>query len=536
MAYVAHIKGLDAKYGFERKFISKPYHFIEGEFYEYDDGRGYSFRRYGVGSPEGHFVDLHVDAKGLREVLGEQQINPDVVPAHVHQTHKHMPAGTPRPIEGESHLFPYQVIGAKWLRDISKGILADDMGLGKTRQALAAMTFPALIICPANAKTAWAREAALMHPEKSVEVCSGTKTYPIESDVVIINYDILGPWKEFIMELGFETIVLDEAHYVKNMSTARFKAAKDIIQNKAAKPKNVFLLTGTPMPNRPIELFPLLWLSDSLTAIKPEYRTRKGYALRYCDGEYTPWGFDVSGASNLDELRDALRKCMLVRSKEEVLTDLPEKIEETLSEPIPKSSDYKAAEREFLKWYREEKGKDLSGNEARFMVRIGQLNKLSEYDKATSTIFKEMIEERKQSKQGTIIFFHYKESMEAMKTWLGEEAFYYSGESAVNERQEMIDAFQKGEKKFFVAQIDAAKVAITLTYADRVIFLSLPWNHADYRQASDRAYRIGQKNSVLVSKILSNSADVAMDMRMKGKYQNERDAIPAMMAAFKEAK
>lgn len=531
MGYMAHVTGLDPKYGLKREFLKFGQKVQEGEIYEVDNGTGYQNRQYGIGTADGKLVNLHMTAQEIRESFGEKHIDADKVPSNVHPSYKHMPEGAPRPLQSENLLFEYQVKGAKWLRDSHNAILADGMGLGKTRQSLAAAVLPLLVVCPASVKTSWQREASAMFPEAEVQVCSSTTPSPLGADITIINYDILGPWEDSLSEVRFASVIVDESHYLKDYKSRRFKTMKKIIDSVGNKIPIRYFLTGTPMPNRPVELYPQLQLSGCLKALPEPYRTAKGFTARYCDAFQSQWGWDASGSSNEDELQGYLKKCMLVRTKEEVLKDLPDRMVSEQSFVID-SSRYRKAERDFIKWYMDETGKNLAGNEAEFMVRMGQLNKVSEYEKATSTAVKEFVKDFGGNEHGVVILYKFKETMEALQSLLGDDAYYYGGENTDKEKQEAIDGFQAGNKKFFVAQMDSAKVGITLTYADTVIFMSLPWNDADFQQAQDRIYRIGQKNACRTIWLSSFNADAAMMDRIVAKRELGVKVIPNMMKEF----
>ena len=230
-----------------------------------------------------------------------------------------------------TELFNHQKTGIEFLKNAKKAILADSMGLGKTRQAIIAAkesTGGAVVICPASLKINWQREINLIYPTDKVTVVQGSKE-PKERDVpwIIINYDILKkqPWLyEDLRRL--KTLILDEAHYIKGKSI-RAKATIDL----ALIAENVYCLTGTPIMNRPIELYNLLVAIQHYLG----RGARSAYAKRYC-GAFKRSFFhkgqnrmiyftDESGATHLDELRQQIDRVFLRRKKEDVL-DLPARL------------------------------------------------------------------------------------------------------------------------------------------------------------------------------------------------------------------
>ena len=210
-------------------------------------------------------------------------------------------------------------------------ILADDMGLGKTTATIIAAletgSKKILIICPASLKINWQREIE-NYSDRPVYIAEGKK-FSTESDFVIVNYDILknfhdtDPKKKnesILNQSNFDLVILDEAHMISNPQAQRTKIINHFVKDI----KRVWLLTGTPMTSRPMNYYNLLNIIES-----PVAQNWMAYAIRYCQGYQFMAGrrkvWNVTGASNLEELRDRTSKQILRRLKEDVL-DLPEKI------------------------------------------------------------------------------------------------------------------------------------------------------------------------------------------------------------------
>ena len=150
------------------------------------------------------------------------------------------------------NLYPHQVEACTWLQARKYGILADQMRLGKSLSTAAACLdrLPALIVCPASVKFHWRKEFLRLNPNLKIETAEGGKFRFTSADVYIINYDLLG--KVLIPE--FKTLVIDEAHRIKSHLTARTEHCTGLIRRA----QFAYALTGTPMPSKPIELWPLL--------------------------------------------------------------------------------------------------------------------------------------------------------------------------------------------------------------------------------------------------------------------------------------
>src|SRR5215213_5267471 len=240
-------------------------------------------------------------------------------------------------------LFTHQVDGVAFLLGRRRAILADDMGLGKTRQSIVALTEaapvgPWLVVCPASVKRNWEREIRVARPGDRVHVCGPQDPPPVGyTGWVVINYDIIAKVDALLEDLPWTGIVFDEAHYLKNHTSQRSKVARELV---AAAPDAVLhALTGTPLTNRPRDLFPLLQLVGH-----PMGRSFLSFAKRYCDAQHNGFGWVTDGASNLDELRVQLHGVMLRRTKAEVL-DLPPKLRSWLPVTVPADTGRKETRR-----------------------------------------------------------------------------------------------------------------------------------------------------------------------------------------------
>ena len=378
-----------------------------------------------------------------------------------------------------------------------KFILADDMGLGKTTStiiaALESGSKKVLIICPATLKINWKREIE-NYSDKTIYIAE-SKNFSTEHDFVIANYDIIknfhDPKKKedsVILNSNFDLVVVDEAHYIKNATAQRTKLINDIVKNI----DRLWLLSGTPMTSRPMDYFNLLSLVDS-----PVSKNWLAYAIRYCAGyQFNVGGkkvWNVTGASNLEELRDRTSGTILRRLKEDVL-DLPDKIITPVYLRL-KSKQYEEVMGEYYDWY------DKNPEESKSLtVQFSKLTKVRQIiadEKITQTI--ELAENILEQDKKVIIFCNFTDSLNKITEHFGKAAVKLDGSMSKPERQHSVDQFQDNPKvKVFVGNIKAAGVGITLTAAEAVIMNDLSFLPSDHAQSEDRAYRYGQKNNVLV--------------------------------------
>tara|TARA_B100001250_G_scaffold151566_2_gene130016 strand:+ start:19300 stop:21528 length:2229 start_codon:yes stop_codon:yes gene_type:complete len=397
--------------------------------------------------------------------------------------------GAIHPKTGEKlELRPFQVAGVAYAIDVKKCFIADEMGLGKTVQSLAAVhmekAFPLLVVCPATLKSNWEREVRMWLPEKTVHIVDN-KVGVKNSDVVIINYDILDKQQEELMKVGFQALVFDESHYAKNSTAKRTKALKKIAK---AIPENgmVLALTGTPVLNRPVELVSQLEILGRIEDFGGSWNFRK----RYCDAKHDGFGWNFGGASNTSELNNMLRQtCYVRRQKEDVLKELPTKARYTIETQLSRVSakEYKAVENETIVWLAEEgRYSSMVDTLAKLMVlkRIAGEGKVEAACEWIDTFLDST--DRK-----LVVFGHHKSVVNALAEKYG--GLRVSGSDSMKARQASIDLFQNDpNSRVIVLNTKAGGVGITLTAASDVLFVEQGWTPAEHDQAEDRCHRIGQ--------------------------------------------
>jgi SWI/SNF-related matrix-associated actin-dependent regulator 1 of chromatin subfamily A len=391
----------------------------------------------------------------------------------------------------------HQKIAIEKLVGTKRFILADDMGLGKTTSTIIAALETGeqkiLIICPASLKINWEREIR-NYTDRSVYISEG-KNFSTEHDFVIVNYDILKNFydvknkdKSPITLANFGLVIIDEAHYIQNGQAQRTKLVNSFVKNV----KRLWLLTGTPMTSRPMNYFNLLQLIDS-----PVAQNWMAYAIRYCQGYQFNAGkrkvWNVSGASNLEELRDRTSRQVLRRLKTEVL-DLPDKIISPVYLRL-KSRLYEGLMGDYYNWY-ENKTEESSSLTVQFS-KLMKVRQVIAEEKIKDTI--ELAENIIEQDKKVIIFTNFTDTLNKITEHFGKIAVSLDGSTSKVARQYAVDQFQENDKiKVFVGNLKAAGVGLTLTAAEAVIMNDLSFVPSDHSQAEDRAFRYGQKNNVSV--------------------------------------
>lgn len=382
----------------------------------------------------------------------------------------------------------------------NKFILADDMGVGKTTSAIIASleseSKKVLVICPSSLKINWYREIK-NYSDKNILIVEG-KNWEPTFDYYIINYDILKNYHtidknensesyQLILKEKFDLVIIDEAHYISNPTAQRTKLINDLVKNI---PK-IWLLTGTPMTSRPINYYNLLKIVDSPIAVNWQ-----GYVKRYCAGYQFKVGgkkiWNTNGSSNLDELRERTKNIVLRRMKTDIL-DLPEKMVSPIFLDLV-STFYTDELEDFLKISKDNKNKES------LTVTINRLMKLRQviaFEKVPYTC--ELIDKIIDQDKKVIVFTNFTSSLDMLHEKYKKNSVILDGRMSKEKRQQSVDRFQNEDKiKIFISNIKAGGVGITLTAAEFVIMNDLSFVPSDHSQAEDRAYRYGQKNSVLV--------------------------------------
>jgi len=373
-----------------------------------------------------------------------------------------------------SRLDHHQQLALRWLSSVPKAIVALEQGLGKTIVGSVDLDPPCHVICPSSMKYTWQAELAIWRPELKTQVFGAAKEPVQNVDVWITSYDAATK----VQLPKTKTLIIDEGHYLKSPTAKRTAAISEIIERT---PK-VRVLTGTPVVNRPIELWPVLYTIGA---------TKLGwfeFGLRYCAGWKTPWDtWDFTGLSNEEGLQAVLSSCMIRMTKANWLKDLPPKIYRVFELDLPVD--------------RREKNLDIEDIEAGSKVAfeaISDILKMNAERKLPQAI--QHIKDALETEPKVVVFANHTAIIDALREALKDfGVVYINGSVDAKRRHQAVAKFQEDPKcRVFIGNFKAAGVGITLTAARRVIFVESSWTPADIEQAADRCHRRGQEHTVLV--------------------------------------
>jgi SWI/SNF-related matrix-associated actin-dependent regulator 1 of chromatin subfamily A len=458
----------------------------------------------------------------------------------------------------------YQAEGVAWLESqLGTGLLADEQGTGKTVQVMAYahknQKFPMLIVCPNTLKFNWRNEIIAMtsgtykinvvgkkYSAKQLKVKKSkhpnvtyTKHPEPGHDIYIVNYDILSDNIENLLVLDIQFMAVDESHKIKNYAAKRTKAfvqlAKGVVEIQTSGKKtiqaiskpipSVVLMSGTPMVNRPSELFTSI---NTIADYVPEFSAWTRFAFRYCGARINGYGWDFTGASNTNELHTLLEKhVMLRRLKQNVLKELPAKIYTTVPLEFDRAEyDKVASAFDGVDW---KTGMDtiisMGGNVPKSdnaIVAIQKLREIAAYAKLDSAVewIKDFVEENRK----LVVFAHNRMAIDKIRDSLEQNNIttrvIYGGISD-EDRATAVSDFQTDQNvTVIIVGITAGGFGLTLTAASAVAFIQLPWTPGEINQCADRVHRIGQTaDSVNVYNLIAEGTieeDISQMILSKG--------------------
>lgn len=438
------------------------------------------------------------------------------------------------PAPPDLRYLPFQKAGIAYALNRPNTLIADEMGLGKTIQAIgvinAANPERVLVVCPAMLKLNWYKELKkwLVKPY-SIDMAEGI-FWPAFARIVIINYDILHHHQEKLLSTSWDLVVIDEAHYLKNLTSRRTKVMYGSKDHPPVRGKMNIAMTGTPIENRLKDIWPTLHYLDP--ASWPSF---KEFMDTYHQKDYSPdprapvWSdrkvYRLGTEINLDQLQEKLRSTIMVRRlKADVLTELPPKFRQIIPFSPGGFLHLLQAENRAFEVYDRAKQKRLAAeqelsfrSEAIKQMRRAEFTAFKELSKARLEVAKaklpyaiEHIEGIVES-QPVVVFAYHREILKALY-----EHFKPGGAGLVmggilnSERDAQVRAFQNGEFPVFVAQIANAE-GYTVSRASIAVFVELEWRWGKVSQAEDRLHRIGQKGHVLIQHtVFEGSLDARM--------------------------
>ncbi len=460
------------------------------------------------------------------------------------------------PVEFHGELRPYQGRGHAWMHFlVDQGFgacLADDMGLGKTIQAITVMLdwrkqrdsqTAILIVCPVSVLGNWRRElhkfspslrVALHHgkgradtPETFIQVVS-------EHDIVLTSYNLLQRDEELMQEVTFDGVVLDEAQNIKNPTTRQSQAARTL------KGHFRLALTGTPLENRPLDLWSIMdFLNEGLLGSRTQFTQTLEHPI-----------VKQRRQGSMSALARLVRPFVLRRLKTdpEIVQDLPEKTEQIVTATLSREQAilYESVVRKGLQEV-ENAGEGIQRRGAILttLLRLKQVcNHPAHYLMDGSSLpsrsgkldyLSQMIEEAVEEGDRSLIFTQFKEMGSLIKTHFenvyGQRVLFLHGGIPQKERDKMVTEFQEAlpdGPKLFVLSLKAGGTGLNLTAANRVFHYDRWWNPAVEDQATDRAFRIGQQRNVFVHKFVCSGT---LEERIQQMLDRKREVADGLLAA-----
>ncbi len=444
----------------------------------------------------------------------------------------------------DAELRDYQLDGYRWLARLSRwgvgGVLADDMGLGKTVQALGVLVDragdgPALVVAPTSVGDNWVRESQRFAPQlRPHSYRDSDRDALIDSagpgDLVIVSYQLLQRDAEAFARRRWNTLLLDEAQFVKNSQTKTSQAIRGLDAEWRLG------LSGTPLENHLGELWSLFrTLSPGLLGSWDRFRKRFAEPIeRHHDQD------------RRKSLAQLVQPFILRRTKDKVLRELPSRTEVTLR------AEFSPEERRRYEEARFAAVADLSGlggdggnggNEGdrrirtlAWLTRLRQLachpalvDKGWKKSSAKLDLLMSLIEELREGDHRALVFSQFVKHLTVVRQRLDKLGIpfqYLDGATPSKERQRRVDAFQNGEGDLFLISLKAGGTGLNLTAADYVIHLDPWWNPAVEDQATDRAHRIGQDRPVTVYRLV---AEGTIEEQILEMHANKRELVAGVL-------
>lgn len=400
-------------------------------------------------------------------------------------------------------LYPHQIVATMFINETRNTLISHEMGLGKTLSSIAYVEInnfkKVVVITPNSLKFNYKNEVDKFTNSKSHIVKWKKNGYDIqESKYIIFNYEYINSsdWKSLEKKWNslnikdIDAVICDEAHRLKNTDSNTFKNFKRLFNSKIfkdGKESKVFL-SGTPAPNRAYELYTVL---NQISPI--DFPTKKYFYEYYCGMVYNidGWGYEKNAEGKYEELYHKISAYTHRKRKIDALKDLPDK---TIQKIILEMSDkefsiYNDIENSIVN----EINLNPTKNALTIMIRLRQY--LSDIKIKQ---LKEIIDNAMDGDEKIVIIDAFKDSLYKLKEIYGDISGIHTGDQSVEERAKLVNEFQdpNSKIKIFLGSIQTCNYGLTLTAANKMFILTLPYSVGEFDQVSDRIHRIGQKNVV----------------------------------------
>ena len=418
--------------------------------------------------------------------------------------------------------------------------IADPVGSGKTIEALATLqylkSYPSLIIAPAIALAQWTKEIEKWTDNISYSVLHpSVKDFNINASLIITTYDMAKKYLIELQSVKFKSLILDESHFIKDKKTQRFKSIFQLAKDKEI----MLLLSATPLANKPIDLLAQI---EMLGMFEKLFKSWRFFVERYCNAQKTSFGYDVSGASHIEELKNILRaNCMIVRDKKEIMPELPDKTRISLAMTLSDKHRelYNDTLDDISNWYYEkerqlliekiltlspeqkakieqkvmtikEKGRSL---QSEALVRLNALRSISGIGKIESV--KEWIDVYLENREKLVIFIDHRDVMARLLQYYPSSAYIDGTLSPANRGLQIQRFWNDKDCLLMIASIRASGIAIDLQNASNALFVEMWWTATAHIQAEGRLERHGQKNAMNMYYALADEfGDKSIDSQM----------------------
>jgi superfamily II DNA or RNA helicase len=440
----------------------------------------------------------------------------------------------------QAELRDYQMDGYAWLARLAEwgvgACLADDMGLGKTIQGLAllverAPNGPSLIVAPTSVCMNWEKEANRFAPTLNPkQLGGGDRQGQLDSlgpyDLLICSYGLLQQEQvaEMLANIRFQTVILDEAQAIKNTATRRSQGAMNLQGDFR------IIMTGTPLENHLGELWNLFrFINPGLLGSQEQFNKRFAGPIER----------DRSSAAR-QQLKKLIQPFILRRTKTQVLQELPPRTE------IPVYVELSPDEMAFYEAIRRESLNALASTDGppgqKHLQILAAITKLrrsccnsrlanAEISLPSSKLaaFGEIVEELLDNKHKALVFSQFVDHLQIIKDYVEQRGIayqYLDGSTPAKERQQRVDAFQRGDGELFLISLKAGGVGLNLTAADYVIHMDPWWNPAVEDQASDRAHRMGQQRPVTIYRMIAKQT---IEEKIVALHSHKRDLADSLL-------
>ena len=424
--------------------------------------------------------------------------------------------------------YPFQVEVLREVHEFGgRSLISCEMGLGKTPISLWYVQrnqdccLPVVVVCPASIKYMWEHEIRRVLGWRASVLEGQTPSNPTRGRhrSVVGNYDILRFWVGWRKKMKPRCVIIDESQYVQNSLAKRTKAVQTLCRSIP----HVLALSGTPLMNRPMEMYTTLHL------LRPDvFKSRWSFGQEFCAPKWTPWGIKYDGASNTKKLHDVcMESCMSRRRKADVLKDLPEKTRQVVPMKLKRPEEYQRASDDFLNWLREQDPAAAHrAKGAMALTRIGGLLRLAARLKLRSVVDwvnNFMIE----SNEKLLLFAVHRKMIGALQRRCNAKSLVIDGSVTGRSRKMVVDRFQRDDDvRLLIGNIKAAGVGITLTAASNVAFAELTFRPGDHIQAEDRCHRIGQHDPVWVHYLVAKGT---IEVKLCEVIQTKQKVLSAVL-------